>query len=77
MFDKIHWGRGLLILGLGLFALGTLPATLLFLLPALGEGFLGALAVLLTLSAAPLGVIFFSVGALLLLLGWVERRGRS
>jgi energy-converting hydrogenase Eha subunit C len=69
-------GRGLL-LGGGIAALASAtPALLIWLLPGLGEGFFGVLAIMLTLSVTPLAVLIASVGAILLLVA-VLRRDRS
>jgi hypothetical protein len=72
-----QWGRMLLIGGTATAAASAAPAVLLAVLPpAFGSGFFGLVAIMLTLSVTPLGVVAASVGALLLLLAWARRRGR-
>jgi hypothetical protein len=51
------------------------PALLIYLFPPLGDGFLGTLAIMLTLTVTPLGIAVASVGAILLLVAAL-RRGR-
>lgn len=70
------WGRRLLVMGLLMAVVSATPALFVTLFPPLGDGFLGTLAIMLTLTVTPLGVIVASVGALLLLVGLV-RRARS
>lgn len=70
------WGRGLLIWGVIAALLSGAPAVLLSQLPPIyGDGFLGLLAALLSLTVTPLAVVIASVGAILLLVA-VVRRGR-
>lgn len=71
------FGRGLLIGGLVALILSAAPAVVLAVLPApLSDSFFGTLAGLLLLTIVPLAAVVASVGALLLLLGWL-RRGRG
>jgi hypothetical protein len=72
------FGRGLFIGGLVALVLAAAPAVILSFLPApLSDSFFGTLAGLLLLTIVPLAVVFASVGALLLLLGWLRQRGRG
>jgi len=74
----IFFGRGLLIGGLVAVILSAAPAIILGLLPpTLSDSFFGALAGLLILTVVPLSLVTASVGALLLLLGWLQQRGRG
>jgi hypothetical protein len=71
------WGKGLLLWGIVAAIVSGAPALLLTLLPAqFGAGFIGLLAIMLSLSVTPLAVVVASVGAILLLVALV-RRGRS
>ncbi len=71
------WGRGLLIWGVIAALLSGTPALLLSQLPPIyGDGFVGLLAALMSLTVTPLAVAIASVGAILLLVAAV-RRGRS
>ena len=71
----VFWGRGLLIGGVAGALLSAAPALILSQLPSpYGDSFFGTLAVLLTLTVTPLGILAASVGAILLLLGWLRRR---
>lgn len=56
--------------------LSATPALLVYFFPLLDDGFFGTLAIMLTLTVTPLGVAIASVGAILLLVGAVRRRGR-
>lgn len=70
----MKWGRGLLIWGLVAALLSIAPVLLLSLAPsALGEGFLGTLALMLSLSVTPLAIVIASVGAILLLVAVLRR----
>ena len=71
----MFWARGLLTWGaVGLLAsLG--PAFLLGVLPGLDGGFFGLVAVMLTITVAPIAALSVSVGAILLLVA-LARRGR-
>ena len=71
----IPWGRRLLSTGLVMVLVSAAPALLIALLPAFGEGFFGTLAIMLTITVTPLGVLFFSAGGILLLAG-VWKRAR-
>lgn len=71
------WGRKLLFFGVMMVLLSAAPAALITLLPGLEEGFFGTVAILLTLTVTPLGVMIASAGAILLLVAAVKRRGRS
>ncbi len=69
-----YWGRGLAIAGLAGLIVGAGPALLLSVLPPeMGDGFFGIIAIMLTLTVAPIAALALSVGALLLLLGWLRR----
>jgi hypothetical protein len=69
-----HWGRGLLVWGLIAAALSFAPALVLILAPATwAQGFLGALAAMLSLTVTPLAAIVASAGAILLLVAVVLR----
>jgi len=72
----MFWARGLLIWGIvGLLAsLG--PALVLNALPGLDVGLFGLIAVMLTITVAPLAAVSTSAGAILLLVA-LFRRGRS
>lgn len=71
------WGRGLLLGGMLGALLSAAPVILLSVLPpAFGDGFLGIIAILLSLSVTPLALVVASVGAILLLVA-VVRRGRT
>lgn len=70
----MFWGRGLLIGGVVTALLALTPALILSQLPpALSDSFFGALAALLSLSVAPLGIVSAVVGAGLLLIAVVRR----
>lgn len=73
----IEWGRRLSITGIVMALLSAAPALLTWLLPTLGEGFLGTLAIMLTLTVTPIGVVFLSAGVILLLAGLWQRRARA
>jgi hypothetical protein len=74
----IFIGRGLFIGGLIAVILAATPAIILSFLPApLSDSFFGTLAGLLLLTIVPLAAFAASVGALLLLLGWLRQRGRG
>ena len=70
-----HWGWRLLAFGVAMTLLSALPAAAIYLLPVLGDGFFGTVAILLTVTVTPLGVVVASAGAILLLVA-VLRRGR-
>ena len=70
------WGRRFLIFGVLMTLISATPALLIMLVPELGDGFFGTVAIMLTLTVAPLGVIVASAGAILLLVAAVRRRGR-
>jgi len=71
------WGRGLLIWGVIAALVSGAPALLLSQLPPIyGDGFVGLLAALMSLTVTPLAAVIASVGAILLLVAAV-RRGRS
>jgi hypothetical protein len=62
------WGRGLFVWGLIAAVVSAAPAGLLMLLPAeFGSGFLGLLAIMLSISVTPLALVAASAGAILLL----------
>jgi hypothetical protein len=67
------WGRRILVIGLIMALVSATPALLITLMPTLGEGFLGTVAILLTITVTPLGAAFVSAGAFLLLAGLVRR----
>ncbi len=67
------WGRRILVIGVIMALVSATPALLIMLFPALGEGFLGTVAILLTITVTPLGLAFASAGVLLLLAGLVRR----
>lgn len=71
------WGRRLLVFGVLMALLSATPALLIALFPLLGDGFFGTVAILLTITVTPLGVVVASAGAILLLVGAVRRRGRT
>jgi hypothetical protein len=71
----MNWGRKLFTFGVAMALLSATPALLVYLFPLLGDGFLGTLAIMLTLTVTPLGIVVASVGAILLLVS-VLRRGR-
>ena len=74
----IFLGRGLLIGGITALILAAAPAVILGLLPpAMSDNFYGTLAALLLLTIVPLSAFAASAGALLLLLGWLQQRGRG
>jgi hypothetical protein len=74
----IFFGRGLFIGGLVALVLSAAPAVIFGLLPAsLSDSFFGTLAGVLLLTIVPLSAFTASVGALLLLLGWLAKRGRG
>jgi energy-converting hydrogenase Eha subunit C len=70
------WGRKVLLFGVVMALLSATPALLVYLFPLIDDGFFGTLAIMLTLTVTPLGVAIASVGAILLLVGVVRRRGR-
>ena len=70
------WGRRLLIFGVAMALISATPALLVMLFPPLGDGFLGTLAIMLTLTVTPLGVAIASVGAILALVRALRRGGR-
>ena len=72
----MHWARRLLIFGVVMALVSATPALLVMLFPLLGDGFLGTLAIMLTLTVTPLGVAIASGGAILLLVAALRRRGR-
>jgi len=69
------WGRGLLIWGLVGAAVSVLPTVLLFLLPALAEGFLRSVAVLLVLGVLPLALLTAALGLVLWITGRLTGAG--
>ena len=70
------WGRRLLIFGVLMALISATPALIVILLPAIGEGFFGTVAIMLMLTVAPLGVMVASAGAILLLVAALRRSGR-
>jgi len=68
-----HWGWRLLAFGIAMTLLSAAPALLIYLFPGLGDGFFGTVAIMLTVTVTPLGVIFASAGAILLLVAAVRR----
>jgi len=73
----MQWGRGLLLWGLVAAALALAPAIALSVAPPeWSAGFLGLIAIMLSLSVAPLAAFTASAGAILVLVA-VLRRGRS
>jgi energy-converting hydrogenase Eha subunit C len=71
----MQWGRKLFVFGAVMALISATPALLIYLFPLLGDGFLGTLAIMLTLTVTPLGIAVASVGAILLLVAAL-RRGR-
>lgn len=71
------WGRRFLVFGVLMALISATPALLIMLMPGLDDGFFGTVAIMLTLTVAPLGVIVASVGGLLLLVAAVRRFGRA
>lgn len=71
-----HWGWRLLAFGAAMALVSATPALLVYLAPLLGDGFFGTLAILLTLTVTPLGLVVASAGAILLLVAAL-RRGRT
>lgn len=71
----MQWGRKLFVFGAVMALISATPALLIYLFPLLGDGFLGTLAIMLTLTVSPLGIAVASVGAILLLVAAL-RRGR-
>jgi energy-converting hydrogenase Eha subunit C len=71
------WGRRFLVFGALMALISATPALLVMLLPRLDDGFFGTVAIMLTLTVTPLGVIVASVGAILLLVAALRRYGRS
>lgn len=69
----IHWGRRLVVVGAVMALVSATPALLISLLPGLGENFFGTLAILLTITVTPLGVVFLASGLVLLLAGLMKR----
>jgi hypothetical protein len=72
----MHWGRRFFVFGALMALISATPALLVMLWPWLDDGFFGTVAIMLTLTVTPLGVIVASVGAILLLVAVVRRRGR-
>jgi hypothetical protein len=72
----MFWARGLLIWGFVGLAASLGPALLLTALLGLDIGFLGLIAVMLTITVAPIAALSVSAGAILLLVA-LFRRGRS
>ena len=70
------WGRKLLAFGVVMALLSATPALLAWVFPSIGDGFVGTLAIMLTLTVTPLGVAIASAGAILLLVAAVRRRVR-
>ncbi len=73
----MHWGRRFLVFGVLMTLISATPALLVMLWPWLDDGFFGTVAIMLTLTVAPLGVIVASAGALLLLVAAVKRFVRA
>ncbi|HHY48531.1 MAG TPA: hypothetical protein GYA10_02125 [Alphaproteobacteria bacterium] len=72
----VRWGRALLFWGLVGALLSAAPFLLLSIMPdRFGTGFIGLLAIMLSLSVTPLAVAVASAGAILLLVALVRRRG--
>ena len=71
----MQWVRKLFVFGAVMALISATPALLIYLFPLLGDGFLGTLAIMLTLTVTPLGIAVASVGAILLLVAAL-RRGR-
>ena len=67
------WGRRILVMGTIMALVSATPALLMLLFPPLGEGFLGTVAILLTITVAPLGVVLMGVGLVLMLIGALRR----
>lgn len=68
------WGWRILLWGLLGALLSAAPALLFSVLPpAFSEGFTGLVAALLTLTVTPLALVIASVGAIVLLVGWLRR----
>jgi hypothetical protein len=73
-----HWGRGLLLWGLVATIASFAPALILSIAPpAWSDSFFGVVAALLSLTVTPFAAIVASAGAILLLAGVWQRRGRS
>lgn len=73
----MHWGRRFLVFGSLMALISATPALLVMLWPWLDDGFFGTVAIMLTLTVAPLGVLVASAGAILLLVAAVRRFARS
>ena len=72
-----RWGRLLLVGGFAGTILGLAPMLLLtWLAPSYAGGFVGALAVLMMLSVAPLAALTAAVGLVLMLIAFVRRDPR-
>lgn len=69
----IHWGWRLLLTGVVMALVSATPALLISVAPALGDGFFGTVAILLTITVTPLGVVFAAIGLLLLVAGAIRR----
>ncbi len=76
MTTLMFWARGLLTWGLVGLAGSLGPALLLNAFPVLDTGFMGTVAVLLTITVAPVAALSLSAGVILLLVA-LFRRGRS
>ena len=70
------WGRRFLIFGVLMALISATPALIIILLPGIGEGFFGTVAIMLMLTVAPLGIMVASAGAILLLVAALRRSGR-
>ena len=70
----LQWGRGLALWGVVAALIAVTPAIVIGLLPAeYGAGFFGLIAIMLTLSVAPLAAAVASGGVILLLIAAVRR----
>lgn len=70
----MKWGRGLLFWGIVAAVLSFVPALLVgYAPPAIGDGFVGLVAILLPFSVTPIAVLAASVGAILLLVAVLRR----
>lgn len=67
------WGRRILVMGTIMALVSATPALLMLLFPLLGEGFLGTVAILLTITVTPLGVALMGLGLVLMLIGALRR----
>lgn len=72
----MNWGRRITIFGVLMAIISATPALLIYAFPLLGDGFFGTVALLLTVTVTPLGVVVASAGVFLQLLAAVRRRGR-